>query len=203
MARQKKRKKRSPNHSPKYEGTPAEPIYEPPLVLGLLGDERLAKAQAQQRARLRIISKYPELFKWYRINPNSSQRWLQLAFRLAVAHVPGMQIRDKPKGSTGPPPKWTWLGPLLVQAVNAEFEAAERAGRTMTLEEATNRIKEDPKQKWSPAPQSLATRYREAIREQEGQTRRINKMKDDLKSLLAEYLKLEELEAPPRTDRVK
>jgi hypothetical protein len=169
------------------------------LVLGLLRDERLA-AQAQQRARLRVISKFPELFKWYGINPKSSQRWLQLAFRLAVAHVPGMQIRDKPKGSTGPKSKWTWLGPVLVQAVNAEFEAAKQAGRTITLKKAIERIKkkEDPNQNWSPAQQSLEARYQDEIRKQEAQTRR---MRDDAKSLVAEYLKLEDLEAPPKTNR--
>jgi hypothetical protein len=198
MAGQKKPKKRSPNRSPNYEGTLAEPIYEPVLLLGLLRDERLAK---QQRARLRLISKFPDLFKWYGINPNSSQRWLRLALRLAVAHVPGMQIRDRPKGKTGPKSKWTWLGPVLIQAVNIEFAAAEQTGRRMTVREAIKRIKEDPDQKWSSAPQSLETRYRDAIREQEAQTCRINKMKDDLKSLVAEYLKLEDLEAPPKTNR--
>jgi hypothetical protein len=112
-----------------------------------------------------------------------------------------MQIRDKPKGSTGPKPEWTWRGPLLVQAVNIEFEAAKQRGSTITLKEAIKRIKEDPNQKkfWSSTPQSLETRYRDAIREQEAQTRRINQMKGDLKSLVAEYLKLEDPEAPLKT----
>jgi len=203
----KKRKKHSPNRSPKYEGTLAEPVYEDFPVFGLLGDERLAKLQAREQATVRVVSKFPDLFRWYKISPTSNDRWLQLALRLAEAHVPGMQIRDRPKGSTGPKPKWRSQGPLLIQAVNAEFAAAEGAGRKMTVTEAIKRIKEDPNQKWSSAPQSLASRYGDAIREQGKQARRINKMMnkmmDDPKSLVAQYLKLGELEATPKTNKVK
>jgi hypothetical protein len=190
MAGQKKRKKHS--RSPKYEGTLAEPVYEPVLVFGLLGDERLAKFQARERATIRVVSKFPDLFRWYKISPTSNDRWLQLAVRLAEAHVPGMQIRDKPKGSTGPKSKWTWWGPLLIQAVKIEFAAAKKARRRITLREAIKRIKEDPNQNWPPARQSLEARYRDAIREQKEQARRIKKMMDDPKSLVAQYLKLEE-----------
>ena len=205
MAGQKKRKKRSPNRSPKYEGTLAEPIYEPVLVLGLLRDERLAKAQAQQRARLRVISKFPELFKWYGINPNSSQRWLQLAVQLAIAHVPGMQIQFRPvKKRPGTKPKWNRDGPDLIQAVNAEIAAEKKqSGRKLPVIEALKRIKKGPNQKWLSSAESLARRYRAAVREQKKQARRINKMMDDPKSLVAQYLKLEKLEATPKTNRVK
>jgi hypothetical protein len=193
MARQKKRKKRSPNRSPKYEGTLAEPIYEPALVLGLLGDRRLAKAQAQKRARLRIISKFPELFRCYRVNPYSSQRWLQLAFRLAVAHVPGMQIRDKPKASTGPKPKWSTLGPALIQDVNATRTKSELQGKKITLKRAIAQLQADPeKREWHERTvESLETRYREALAKQKEEDRWVLEKMKDQKSLVSEMLRLQ------------
>jgi len=99
------------------------------------------------------------LFKHYKIDPNNEQSWQELALSLALAHVPGLQIANRPK--SGRKPK-TGLYDELVRAVD---DVKSRTGKG--TKEAIAELRKEPKWKTYPSgipipAQSLGARYREA-----------------------------------------
>src|SRR5262249_20744727 len=107
------RKRRAPD----YTGALAQPIYleDHYKITGPLG-------QAVREPDFAAISKRAEekvrlLFEHYKIDPSDEQSWQKLAKRLALAHVPGLQVANRPKRGR----KSTWktgLGDELVRAVD-------------------------------------------------------------------------------------
>src|SRR5262249_25374090 len=68
-----------------------------------------------RRRDKQAVEKIWLLFKHYKIDPNNEQSWQELALSLALAHVPGLQIANRPK--SGRKPK-TGLYDELVRAVD-------------------------------------------------------------------------------------
>jgi hypothetical protein len=140
------RKRRAPN----YTGALAQPIYleDYDKFAGGLGqpirerDIAAIRERAEEKMRL--------LFKHYKIDPNDEQSWQKLARSLALAHVPGLQLANRPKRGR----KSTWktgLGDELVRAKS-------RTGKG--TKEAIAELLKEPKWKKYTA-QNLEARYRE------------------------------------------
>jgi hypothetical protein len=149
------RKRRAPN----YAGALAQPIYleDHYKFTGELGqpiwepDIAAIKKRGVEKMRL--------LFELYKIDPNDEQSWQKLAMSLAVAHVPGLQVANRPK--SGRKPK-TELYDELVRAVD---DVKSRTGKG--TKEAIAELRKEPKWKTYPSgkpipAQSLGARYREA-----------------------------------------
>ena len=73
-----------------YTGELATPIYEP--VAGVEGGLGGGKAEAERRAFDQRILKMEKLFDRYSIDPDEPDAGMCLAVKLALAHVPGMQV---------------------------------------------------------------------------------------------------------------
>jgi len=193
MAKLKKGRKAYVNSSPVYTGTLAEPVYQ--TAVGLLGGDSIMRRHAEKQ----VAEKLPELFRWYGIDQTSSQRWIQLAVALAVAHVPGMQITDKRSKSPGPAKKWAVGGELsrsLIQDVDSLRAAARAQGRKMTNSKAITALCDDKRSRWyNYSSENLVVRHREARRLQRDLARRLTL---DPKSLVSEALRLEA--ASPKND---
>jgi hypothetical protein len=149
------RKRRAPN----YTGALAQPIYVEDYYkfTGGLG-------QAIQASDIAAISKERVervrlLFGHYKIDPSDEQRYGKLAVRLALAHVPGLQVANRPK--RGRKPTWkTGLGDELVRAVE---DVMSRTGKS--TKEAIAELRKEPK--WGKySARSLEIRYWEARRRQ-------------------------------------
>jgi hypothetical protein len=148
------RKRRAPN----YTGALAQPIYleDHYKFTGGLGqpirelDIAAMRKRADENMRL--------LFEHYKIDPSDEQSWRKLAMRLVAAHVPGLQIANRPK--PGRKPTWTTgRGDELVRAVE---DVQSRTGKC-TEEEAIAELRKEPGGKWKTfTPQNLGARYREA-----------------------------------------
>jgi hypothetical protein len=80
------RKRRAPN----YNGALAERIY-------------LDRNETVDQVMARTVRKIPPLFKHHKIDPSDAQSWQKLAVRLALAHVPGLQVSMRGGGR-----KRTW-----------------------------------------------------------------------------------------------
>ena len=101
----------------KYTGELATPIYEP--VAGGMGSLGGSKAEAERRTAEQRILKMEKLFDWYSIDPDEPDAGMYLAARLALAHVPGMQVRHEVR-KRGRKPSWKdGLGIELVRDVAA------------------------------------------------------------------------------------
>ena len=152
--------------APKYAGALAQPIYLNPddykYSVGLgrpLNDPDVVQKKMFEMAKKQTFEKMQLLFKHYEIDSNDEQGWQVLAFRLARAHVPGLQIAFRPK--PGRKPTWkTGPGDELVRAVE---EVKSRTGKSIT--KAIAELLKEPKWKTYTA-QSLAARFREARRRQ-------------------------------------
>jgi hypothetical protein len=104
------------NKSP-YTGELATPIYEPVPFVGGLGG---GKAEAERRTREQQILKMEKLFDWYSIGPDEPDAGMSLAVKLALAHVPGMQVLQEPPKRRGRKRSWKdGLGIELVRDVEA------------------------------------------------------------------------------------
>src|SRR5262249_44803461 len=116
------RKRRAPN----YTGALAQPIYVEDYYkfTGGLGQPIQASdiaAIIKERAQ-----RVQLLFGHYKIDLSDEQRWQRLAMRLALAHVPGLQVANRPK--RGRKPTWkTGLGDELVRAVE---DVMSRTGKS-------------------------------------------------------------------------
>src|SRR5262249_21173243 len=120
--------------------------------------------QAVREPDFAAISKRAEekvrlLFEHYKIDPSDEQSWQKLAKRLAFAHVPGLQLANRPK----PGRKSTWktgLGDELVRAVD---DVKSRTGKG--TKEAIAELPKEPRWKKYTA-QNLEARYRETRAQQ-------------------------------------
>ena len=153
--------------APKYAGALAQPIYLNPddykYSVGLgrpLNDPDVVQKKMFEMAKKQTFEKMQLLFKHYEIDSNDEQGWQVLAFRLARAHVPGLQIAFRPK--PGRKPTWkTGLGDELVRDVD---DVKSRTGKRRG---AIAELQKEPGGKWKKYdPKSLAARYREARRRQ-------------------------------------
>jgi hypothetical protein len=122
------RKRRAPN----YTGALAQPIYLDPddyKYSDGLGrppnDPDVVEKKMFAMAKLQTFEKMELLFKHYEIDPNDEQSWQVLAFRLARAHVPGLQIASRPK----PGRKATWKTGLYDELVRAVDDVKSRTGK--------------------------------------------------------------------------
>ena len=90
--RKKSRAKKS-TFQGRYTEELATPIYAP--VAGVVGGLGGSKAEAERRAFEQRLLKMDKLFDWYAIDPDEPNAWMLLAVKLALAHVPGMQVRHE------------------------------------------------------------------------------------------------------------
>jgi hypothetical protein len=143
-------------HASNYTGALAQPIYSEDhyKFTGGLGQPiREPDAAAGIKEG---VEKILLLFKHYKIDPSDEQRWQKLAVSLALAHVPGLQVANRPKA--GRPSTWkTGLGDELVRAV--EDVKSQTGKRT---QDAIRKLRKDNPGTWGDYPvASLGARYRE------------------------------------------
>jgi hypothetical protein len=146
--------------APKYAGALAQPIYwedhYKPRGLG-----QFIQEPDDAAIRKRLVEKMRLLFELYKIDPSDEQRWQKLAMSLAIAHVPGLRLANRPK--PGRKPK-TGLYDELVRDVE---DVKSRTGKSTN--KAIAELLEEPK--WRTyashiSSQSLEARYWEARRRQ-------------------------------------
>src|SRR5262249_13067763 len=103
-----------------------------------------------------LVEKMLLLFEHYKLDPSDEQSCLTLAMTLAVAHVPGLQVANRPKH--GPKPTWkTGLGDEWVRAVE---DMKSRTGKS--TEDAIAELKKEPGGMWERyTVENLGARYRE------------------------------------------
>jgi hypothetical protein len=148
-----------------YTGELATPIYEPlPGGVGGLGG---SKAEAERRVVEQRILKMEKLFELYSIDPDEPDAAMCLAARLALAHVPGMQIRHELR-KRGRKPTWKdGLGIELVRDV-----AALQQTKTMHYDQAIKELRKNKKKSWQKySLPNLITRHREARKVEENRRR--------------------------------
>jgi hypothetical protein len=135
------RKRRAPD----YTGALAEPIY-------LDRDETVDQAMA------RTVRKIPPLFEHYKVDPHDKNCWRRLAFGLAFAHVPGLQISMRGGGR-----KRTWKAGQGDELVRAAEDVQSQTG--MGTKDALVKLIENKLGMWKDfSVQNLGARYREARR---------------------------------------
>ena len=140
----------------RYTGELATPIYEP--VAGGVGGLGVSKAEVERRTVEKRILKMEKLFDWYSIDPDEPDAGMYLAARLALAHVPGMQVRHELR-KRGRKPSWKdGLGIELVRDV-----AAPQQTKKMNYEQAIQELRKNKKKPWrNYSLPNLITRHREA-----------------------------------------
>jgi hypothetical protein len=137
-----------------YTGELATPIYEP--VAGGEGGLGGGKAEAERRASDQRILKMEKLFDRYSIDPDEPDAGMCLAVKLALAHVPGMQVCHELR-KRGRKRSWKdGLGIELVRDVDALRQA-----KKMTFKRAIEELKKN--KRWRTyGLANLTTRHREA-----------------------------------------
>src|SRR5215203_2947912 len=85
----------------RYTGELAIPIYEP--VTGGVGGLGGSKPETERRIFEQLVLKMEKLFDWYSIGPDVPDAGMCLAVKLALAHVPGMQVRHELRKERGRP----------------------------------------------------------------------------------------------------
>jgi hypothetical protein len=115
-----------------------------------------SKAEVERRTAEQQILKMEKLFDWYSIDPDDPDPGMCLAVKLALAHVPGMQVRHELR-KRGRKRSWKdGLGIELVREV-----AALQQTKKMSYEQAIEELRK--KSPWSAyTPANLITRHREA-----------------------------------------
>jgi hypothetical protein len=155
----------------RYTGELATPIYEP--VTGVVGGLGGGKAEAERRAFEQRVLKMERLFDWYAIDPDEPDAGMCLAVMLALAHVPGMQVRHELR-KRGRKPSWKdGLGIELVRDV-----AALQQAKKMDNEQAIEELRKDKEKPWRTySLPNLITRHREARRLEQGRRRFAEQLK--------------------------
>jgi hypothetical protein len=155
------RKRRGPN----YTGALAQPIYleDHYKFTGALGqpiqEPDVAAIIKEQVKKMRL------LFEHYKIDPSDEHSWQDLALSLALAHVCGLQVANRPK--RGPKRKWeTGLGDELVPGLGDELVRAVEDVKSQTGKSTKDAIAELLKEpKWEKySPENLEARYWEMKR---------------------------------------
>jgi hypothetical protein len=145
---------------PNYTGALAQPIYweDHYKFTGGLGQP----IQEPDIAAInkRAVEKMWLLFEHYKIDPSDEQSWQDLAMSLALAHVPGLRLANRPK--PGRKPTWkTGLGDEWVRAVQ---EVKSQTGKRTKY--AIRKLQKDNPGTWGRyTAANLGVRYREACRE--------------------------------------
>jgi hypothetical protein len=156
----------------KYTGELATPIYEPGVgVVGGLGG---SKAETDRRIFEQRVLKMEKLFDLYSIGPDDPDPGMSLAAKLAVAHVPGMQVRHELRKKRGRKPSWkNGLGIELVREVDAL-----RQTKKMNNEQAIAELRNDKGKPWRTYTlPNLITRHREARRVEQHRRRLVEQLK--------------------------
>jgi hypothetical protein len=137
------RKRRAPD----YTGALAERIY-------------LHQHETVDRVMARTVRKIPLLFKHHKIDPSDAQSWQKLAVRLALAHVPGLQVAMR--GGRKRTWKGTGRGDKLVRDIE---DVQSQTG--MGVRDAIRKLLEDKLGEWKGLTvENVGARYREAKRSQ-------------------------------------
>jgi hypothetical protein len=145
----------------KYTGELATPIYEP--VTGVVGGGD--GSEAERRASEQRILKMETLFDWYSIDPDEPDAGMCLAVKLALAHVPGMQVRYKRRGR-----KRIWKGGLGIELVR-DVDAL-RQTKKMSYEQAIEELQKNKNKPWRTYTlPNLITRDREARKVEQNRRR--------------------------------
>ena len=125
----------------KYTGELATPIYEPlPGGVGGLGG---SKAEAERRVVEQRILKMEKLFDWYSIDPDEPDAGMCLAVKLALAHVPGMQVRHELRKRGR---KRSWKDGLGIELVR-DVDALQQT-KKMNYEQAIKELRKNKKKPW-------------------------------------------------------
>ena len=128
-----------------YAGALAERIY-------------LRRHETVEQVMARAVRKIPLLFKHHKIDPSDAQSWQKLAVRLALAHVPGLQVSMR--GGR----KRTWKAGKGDELVRAFEDVQSRTGKTGT-KDVLVKLREDKLGMWKDfTVENLGPRYREAKR---------------------------------------
>jgi hypothetical protein len=162
--------------APNYTGVLVERIY-------------LHQHETVDQVMARTVRKIPLLFKHHKIDPSDAQSWQKLAVRLALAHVPGLQVSMR----GGRKPTWkAGRGDKLVRAFKDE-----QSQTGMGTKGVLRKLSEDKLGEWKGLTvENLGARLREAKRSQaEPETwtassralvvRRIGELLEDLLEALA------------------
>jgi hypothetical protein len=152
------RKRRAHN----YTGALAQPIYLEDHLERVGGLGHLILEPDLAAIRKRGLEKLGLLFNHYKIDPSDEQQsWRKLAISLAVAHVPGLQVANRPK----PGQKATWLTGQGDELVRDVEDVKSRTGKRTG--DAIAELQKEPGGMWKKYdPKSLAARYREWKRRQ-------------------------------------
>jgi hypothetical protein len=164
MARKRRPPKRK-RRAPKNPDALAQPIYVEdyykPRGLGQVIQEPDVAAINNE-----LVKKIWLLFEHYKIDPSDEHSWQELALSLALAHVRGLQVANRPK--RGPKPKWeTGLGDELVPGLGNELVRAvedEKSQTGKSTKDAIAELLKEPKWGKKYSPQNLEARYWEMKR---------------------------------------
>ena len=128
-----------------YAGELAERIY-------------LHRHETVNQVMARTVRKIPLLFKHHKIDPSDAQSWQKLAVRLALAHVPGLQVSMRGGGR-----KRTWKAGQGDELIRAVENVQSRTG--MDTKDVLVKLREDKLGMWKDfSIKNLGPRYREAKR---------------------------------------
>ena len=179
--------------APKYAGALAQPIY---VDWGSVELQRSPDIEAalKEMWQKRVAEKMRLLFKHYKIDQSDEsdeERLQTLAIILAYEHVPGLQLRFRPKA--GRKPKWkTGLGDKLVGAVE---DVKSQTG--MRTQDAIRKLQKDKPGTWGRhTVENLSARYWEAKHHQE----QFRKLVEEARELRARGQTLDPLLALSLTD---
>ncbi len=153
-----------------YTGELATPIYEPEA--GGVGGLGGSKAEAERRTVEQRILKMEKLFDWYSIGSDEPDAGMCLAVKLALAHVPGMQVCHELR-KRGRKRSWKdGLGIELVRDVDALRQA-----KKMTYEQAIEELQKNKKPWGTYTLANLITRHREARKVEQRRRRLAEQLK--------------------------
>ena len=111
------------NSAAGYSGALATPIVygDPSLEAQILGEDDPIHEQEVQaeaaKATQALLAKLPLLLDHFGVSRSAPDKWMQLSYRLARAHVPGFQVSKTKKA--GAPQDW---GALELASLHIEVE---------------------------------------------------------------------------------